>query len=77
MEKNIETMSFEESMGELEAIVRRLEEGKSTLEDAIKFYERGSALRKHCEKRLQDAKLRIEKITINGNGEVQTAPITM
>ena len=59
---DIATMNFEESMSELEAIVRRLEEGKTSLEDAIKYYERGSLLRKHCETKLQDAKLRIEKM---------------
>ena len=75
-QNNINNMNFEEAMSELEAIVRRLEEGKSSLEDAIKYYERGSVLRKHCEKKLQDAKLRIEKISVNSNGEIQTEPMS-
>lgn len=55
-------LSFEEALGELEAIVRKLESGESTLEQSIEDYARGDALRKHCEKKLRDAKLKVEKI---------------
>ena len=67
----IETMSFEESLKELEAIVRRLEEGKVNLDDAMNAYERGAALRAHCEKKLKDARLRVEQIVVGADGSIQ------
>ncbi len=70
----LESMSFEEAMNELEAIVRRLEEGKTSLEEAIKSYERGSALKAHCEKKLKDARLRVEQIVVGGDGSITTKP---
>ncbi len=65
----IETMSFEEAMKELEATVGKLEHGDATLEDSIKLYERGAKLRAHCEKRLREAEERVEKITLAANGQ--------
>jgi len=52
----ISSLSFEGALAELEDIVRRLEQGKSDLEDAIGAYERGAALKKHCETKLKQAK---------------------
>ena len=60
----IATMSFEDAMKELEAVVSRLESGNASLEDSIKLYERGAALRAHCEARLRAADERVEKITL-------------
>ena len=60
----IATMSFEDAMKELESVVSRLESGKASLEDSIKLYERGAALRAHCEARLREAEERVEKITL-------------
>ncbi|MCA3268846.1 MAG: exodeoxyribonuclease VII small subunit [Holosporales bacterium] len=63
-------LSFEEALTELETIVRALESGNTSLEDAITQYERGAALEAHCRQKLDDAKLRIEKITATAtNGE--------
>ena len=59
MSKNL---SFEEALKELEEIVNSLERGDVSLEDAIEAYERGSMLKNQCEKRLKEAKLRIENI---------------
>ena len=70
----VDSLSFEASLQELETIVRRLEEGKTTLEDAIKAYERGAALRAHCEKKLQNARLRIDQIVVGENGSLTTQP---
>jgi len=64
----IDTLSFEEAMVELESIVRNLETGQTKLDDSIAAYERGVALKKHCEKRLNDARLKIEKIAMDDNG---------
>ena len=61
-DSDIQDMSFEKAMGELEALVRRLEEGRLALEDAIRAYERGTALRAHCESRLRAAKLKVEHV---------------
>lgn len=63
----IENMSFEDAMAELETIVRSLETGNTKLDDSIAAYERGVALRKHCETRLENARLKIEKITLDEN----------
>jgi exodeoxyribonuclease VII small subunit len=70
--QSIESMSFEESLRELEAIVRRLEEGKVNLEDAMNAYERGAGLRAHCEKKLKDARLRVEQIVVGADGTITT-----
>lgn len=59
---DIKDMSFEKAMTELETLVRRLEEGRLTLEEAINSYERGTALRNHCETRLRAAKLKVEQV---------------
>jgi exodeoxyribonuclease VII small subunit len=69
--QSIESMSFEESLRELEAIVRRLEEGKVNLEDAMNAYERGAGLKAHCEKKLKDARLRVEQIVVGADGSYQ------
>ncbi len=60
----IATMSFEDAMKELESVVSRLESGNASLEDSIKLYERGAALRAHCDARLREAEERVEKITL-------------
>ena len=64
----IEKMPFETALKELEAIVGKLERGEVPLEESIAIYERGEALKKHCEKQLRDAEARIEKITLARDG---------
>ncbi len=59
----VKKMGFEEALSELESIVNRLESGQITLENAIDSYIRGDSLKKHCEKKLNEAKLKVEKIT--------------
>mgnify|MGYP001562884584 FL=1 len=71
---SVENLSFEAALGELETIVRDLETGKAALEDSISAYERGTALKKHCEKKLGEARSKIEKISVNENGSVTTKP---
>lgn len=70
--KSIEKMSFEEALAELEEIVKKIDTGQENLADAVGSFERGVALREHCESMLKDAKLKIEKIT-NVNGKISTA----
>ncbi len=72
--KDIAAMSFEDALAELEGIVATLEEGSARLEDAIKSYERGTQLKKHCESKLKAARERVEKITLGPGGEVRAEP---
>ena len=60
--KSIKKMSFEEALTELESIVKRLDSGQENLETAISSFERAAALKKHCELKLSEAKLKIEQI---------------
>ena len=71
----IDSMSFEEALSELETIVRGLETGESPLEHSIAAYERGTALKQHCEKKLRDAQAKIEKITVGKDGSITTQPL--
>lgn len=61
--EDLSALGFEEAMKELEKIVRDLESGQVRLDDAVKAYERGAALKKHCEAKLADARAKVEKIT--------------
>lgn len=65
---DISAMTFEKALSALEEIVARLEGGKVDLEESIRIYERGEALRKHCESKLREAEARIEKITLDPKG---------
>ncbi len=66
---DIKGLSFEKALAQLEDIVSRLEGGKVDLEDSIKLYEKGEALKKHCESKLKEAEARIEKITLDPQGK--------
>jgi exodeoxyribonuclease VII small subunit len=59
---NVSTLTFEAALKELEGIVARLEQGQVDLEDSIALYERGQALKAHCESKLKAAESRLEKI---------------
>jgi exodeoxyribonuclease VII small subunit len=61
-------MSFEDALRALEEIVRRLESGDVPLDDSITLYERGEALRRHCQARLDAAQARIERIVAGPDG---------
>ena len=72
----IAALPFEKALEELESIVKRLERGDVPLEDSIAIYERGEALKKHCEALLAKATARIEKITIGPDGQAAgTTPL--
>ena len=68
---DIASLSFEDALKELEGIVSRLESGDAALDESINLYTRGDALRTQCEKRLKDAQMRIEKITLGSDGAPQ------
>ena len=65
---DIKAMSFETALGELEQIVGRLERGDVPLAESIAIYERGEALKQHCETLLREAEVRVEKIRLGTNG---------
>jgi exodeoxyribonuclease VII small subunit len=67
---DVGAMSFEAALGELEGIVARLEQGEVDLEDSIALYERGQALKNHCEARLKAAEGRLEKLVLGAAGPV-------
>jgi exodeoxyribonuclease VII small subunit len=64
----VDALSFEAALKELEGIVSRLEQGEVDLEDSIALYERGQALKAHCEKKLKTAESRLEKIVLGASG---------
>lgn len=74
MTENLANLSFEQALQELEVLVRRLEEGRLPLEDAISAYERGVVLKSHCQAKLQSAKLKVDQIVLKANGGVELKP---
>lgn len=73
-DKPIADMSFEEALAALETVVGQLEGGQVPLEASIALYERGDALKKHCEARLKEAELKVQKIVGSEGGEPDLAP---
>jgi exodeoxyribonuclease VII small subunit len=68
MSDNVAALSFEDALAELERIVRGLEGGQQKLEDAITCYERGTALKRHCEAKLAEAEARVQAIVERADG---------
>ena len=66
-------MSFEQALRALEDVVRQLEGGEVPLEESIGLYERGEALRRHCQARLDAAQARIEKVVAGPDGKATGA----
>ena len=73
----IAALSFEEALAELQELVKRLERGDAKLEDAIKSYERGALLKRHCEAKLKDAQMKVEKIVLGSGGAVGVEPANL
>jgi len=65
---DVSALSFEQALKELEGIVTRLEQGSVPLEESIAIYERGDALRAHCDGLLKTAEARVEKIRLAADG---------
>jgi exodeoxyribonuclease VII small subunit len=68
---DIAEMPFEAALAELEEIVDRLEKGAVALDESIRLYERGEALKKRCDELLKNAEMRIEKITLSADGAIR------
>jgi exodeoxyribonuclease VII small subunit len=71
---DIAAMSFEDALAELEQIVRRLEGGQVKLDEAIISYERGAQLKRHCERKLNEAQQRVDRIVIGPEGAIGVEP---
>ena len=72
-DQKISEMSFEDALTELEGIVGQLERGDAPLEKSITIYERGAKLKAHCEGKLKDAQMKVDKIVLDGQGSASTA----
>ena len=70
----IAALSFEEALAQLDAIVRDLESGQGKLDEAIQAYERGALLRRHCDSKLRDAQMTVERIARTEEGGATTEP---
>ena len=68
-QSDIERLTFEDALAELEQIVRSLEQGAAPLDASIELYQRGDRLKRHCEARLKAAQARIEQITLDAEGK--------
>lgn len=69
---DIQKMSFEAALDELEEIVQQLESGDVDLEKSIEIYSRGAQLKQHCDAKLKNAQARIDKIVTDGDGALST-----
>lgn len=66
LDKPVEELSFEEALAALEMIVSELEGGERPLEDALALFEQGQKLAAYCDTRLEEASLRVEQLTAEG-----------
>ncbi len=71
--QDIETLPFEKAIQELEQIVGKLESATVSLDESVKLYERGEALKRRCDFLLREAEARIEKINVSSEGEAKSA----
>ena len=67
MKKNLENLSFEESLAKLQNIVDKLDSGEIDLEKSVELYENGMKLKKICEEKLKKVELQIKKIKLENN----------
>ncbi len=73
--EDLSKLSFEDALAQLENIVRELESGRIKLDDAVNAYEKAMALKKLCSEKLAAATLKVEKIELNKDGSLGTAPL--
>ena len=71
---DIASLSFEDALAELDRIVRSLEGGATKLDDAIAAYERGAALKHHCDAKLREAQTRVDRIVLGPDGSISVEP---
>ena len=71
---DIAGLSFEQALEQLEEIVKRLEAGQGKLDEAIDSYERGAALKRHCEAKLKEAQQKVDRIVAASDGSLSVEP---
>ena len=78
MTADLASISFEDALRELETIAASLERGDVSLDDAISAFERGTALKAHCQARLEEARMKVEQIRVPAEGAApdSAAPIS-
>ncbi len=69
MADDVKKMTFEQAIAELEQVVTRLDSGDVPLDESIKLYERGAALKDHCAAKLDDAEAKVRQITLDAKGQ--------
>ncbi len=74
--QDVSTLSFEDAMSRLEKIVDALDSGDVPLEKSIEIYEQGAALQRHCEDKLKQAEMRVQKIVAGQDGKAVSAEDT-
>jgi exodeoxyribonuclease VII small subunit len=74
-DETLDTLSFEDALAELDQIVRGLEGGTLKLDDAVRAFERGVKLRRHCEAKLAEVEARVEALVQNPDGTLGTRPL--
>jgi exodeoxyribonuclease VII small subunit len=72
---DINKLTFEKALAELEQIVQKLEGGAVPLEESVTIYERGEVLKRRCEELLRQAEARVEKITLDAGKPTGTEPL--
>lgn len=72
----VKALSFEDAMSRLEKIVDALDSGNVSLEESIDMYEKGATLQKHCENKLKQAEMRVQKIVTDAGGKPTAAEDT-
>jgi exodeoxyribonuclease VII small subunit len=73
--KQQETLAFEKSLKELEALVTKMEQGNLSLEESLQHFERGIQLTRSCQQALKEAEQKVE-ILMNKSGQDDIAPFT-
>jgi len=68
-------LTFEQALQELEEVVSRLEEGQSVLEESMALFERGQELVAICNKALDKAELRLQKVRTTAGGAYEVVPL--
>ena len=69
MSDDVASLSFEQAIAELEKVVNQLDSGEVPLDESIRLYERGAALKAHCEAKLNEAEAKVKQITLNADGQ--------
>ena len=72
----LEKLTFEEAMQELEKLVDSLDKGDVSLDEAIAAYDRGSQLKDYCQKKLHDAKMKVETIQSSDNIDINSKKLS-